>query len=288
LTQVETATKLAPLITGGAIRSTAEGERNVIKKILIGVAVLLVIVVAGAYFLWSNIGGIIKTALENYGSQATQSEVKVSNVKLSLTSGEGSISGISIANPKGYSAGNAFMLGQVSVKLDTGTVTQNPVVIKEIVIDAPQVNYEMGADGGSTLQTIQKNVNAYAAKMGGGGTPSQQPAAGSKEPERKLIIENLYVRNGQISASHAALKGQHVKSGLPTIHLTNIGKAKGGASPAEVANEVIGAISQQAAKVAAVDLGKTLESLKGSLGGATTGAGGSGGVGDQRRGLMGR
>lgn len=260
-----------------------------IKKILIAVAVLLVIVVAGVYFLWSNIGGIIKTALQDYGSQATQSEVKVSNVKLSLTSGEGSISGISIANPKGYSASNAFMLGLVSVKLDTSTVTKNPVVIKEIVIDAPQVNYEMGADGGSNLQTIQKNVNAYAAKMGGGGSGApQQPAAGAKEPERKLIIENLYVRNGQISASHAALKGQQVKSGLPTIHLTNIGKAKGGASPAEVANEVIGAISQQAAKVAAADLGKTLESLKGSLGGVTGAGGSSGGVGDQLRGLMGR
>jgi hypothetical protein len=63
LTQFETATKLAPLVIGGAIRSTAEGERNVIKKILIGVAVLLVIVIAGDYFLWSNFGGIIKTAL---------------------------------------------------------------------------------------------------------------------------------------------------------------------------------------------------------------------------------
>jgi hypothetical protein len=256
----------------------------VIKKILIGVAVLLVIVAGGAYFLLSNLDGLIKTALEDYGSQATQAPVKVNSVKLSLTSGEGGISGISIGNPKGYSASNAFALGLVSLKLDTGSVTKNPVVIKEIVIDKPQVTYEMGP-GGSNLQTIQSNVNAFAKKMGGGGsgTPAQQPATGSKEPERKLIIENLYVRNGQIAASHAALQGQQVNAGLPTIHLTNIGKSKGGATPAEVANEVIGAISQQAAKVAAADLGKTLDSLKGQLGGANAG----GAVGDLR-GVLGR
>lgn len=258
-----------------------------LKKILIGVAVLLVIVAGGAYYLYSNLGGLIKTAIEDYGSQATQTQVKVSDVKLSLTSGEGGISGISISNPKGYSAANAFALGLVSLKVDTGTVTQNPVVIKEIVIDKPQIAYEMGMDGGSNLQTIQKNVNAYAAKMsGGGGAPAQKPAAGSKEPERKLIIENLYVRNGQIAASHAALKGQQMSTGLPTIHLTNIGKAKGGATPAEIANQVIGAISQQAAKAGAAELTKSLD-LKGALGGVL-GKPDAGGVGEQLRGVFGR
>ena len=264
-----------------------------IKKILIGVVVLLVIAAGGIYYLYSNLGGLIKTAMETYGSEATQTQVKVGNVTLSVTSGEGAISGVSIGNPKGYSAANAFALGVVSMKVDVASVTKNPVVIKEIVIDRPQLAYEMSADGSSNLQTIQKNVNAYAAKMGGGGGSSaQKPAAGSKEPERKLIIENLYVRNGQIAASHAALKDQKISTALPTIHLTNIGKAKGGATPAEVANDVIGAISQQAAKVATVDLTKSLDSLKGAVGGALGGAldkpGAGGGLGDQLRGVLGR
>lgn len=196
-----------------------------IKKILIGVVVLLVIAAGGAYYLYSNLGGLIKTAMETYGSEATQTQVKVSNVKLSVTSGEGAISGITIGNPKGYSAANAFALGVVSMKVDVASVTKNPVVIKEIVIDKPQLAYEMSADGSSNLQAIQKNVNAYAAKMGGGAS-AQKPAAGSKEPERKLIIENLYVRNGQIAASHAVLKDQKISTPLPTIHLTNMARRR--------------------------------------------------------------
>lgn len=266
-----------------------------IKKVLIGVAVLLVVLAGGVYYLYSNIEGYIKTALETYGSEATQSQVKVAGVKLSVSSGEGGLSGIVIGNPKGYSSANAFSLGLASLKVDTGSVSKNPVVIKEIVIDRPHVVFEMGGDGGSNLQTIQRNVNAYAAKMGGGGAPAQKPAAGAKEPERKLIIENLYVRNGQIAASHALLKGQIISTGLPTIHLTNIGRAKGGATPAEIANEVIGAISQQANKAAMADVTKSLDALKGAVGGAVGEALGgalgkpdAGGVGDQLRGILGR
>ena len=263
-----------------------------IKKILIGVAVFLVVLAGGGYYLYSNIEGYIKTALETYGSEATQSQVKVAGVKLSVTSGEGGLSGIAIGNPKGYSSANAFSLGLASLKVDTGSLSKNPVVIKEIVIDRPHVVFEMGGDGGSNLQTIQRNVNAYAAKMGGGGSaPSQKPAAGAKEPERKLIIENLYVRNGQIAASHALLKGQIISTGLPTIHLTNIGRGKGGATPAEIANEVIGAISQQANKAAMADVTKSLDGLKGKVGEALGGALGkpdAGAVGDQLRGILGR
>jgi hypothetical protein len=254
----------------------------VIKKILIGLAVLVVIIGAGVFYLWSNMDGLIKTAIEKYGTQATQTQVKVDKVKVSPTSGEGAITGLSIANPKGYSAANAFMLGTVSVKVDTGTITKSPIVIKEILIDRPQVTYEMGAGGGSNLQTIQAN----AAKSGSS-TPAQKPAAaGDKKSEVKLIIENFYVRNGNVAASAAALQGQRIDVKLPEIHMANIGKAKGGATPEEVASEVIAAISQQAAKAAAGDINKTLDSLKGQLGG-TTGASGSK-VGDQLRGVLGR
>lgn len=55
---------------------------------------------------------------------------------------------------------------------------------------------------------------------------------------------------------------------------------------------MIGAISQQASKVAAADLTKSLDSLKGTVGGALGGAldkpAAGGGVGDQLRGVLGR
>ena len=237
-----------------------------LKKVLIGIAVLVVVAIVavggGVYYLYSNLDSIVKAAIESVGGDATQTKVSVKDVKLSLTSGEGSISGLIVGNPKGFSTPESLSLGSVSVRVDTDSVTKMisdpkaPVVIKEVAINAPSITYERGASTGN-LETIQQNVTRYA-----GLDKAKKPAAESKD-EPKIIIENLYVRDGRIAISHTALQGRSLSSGLPTIHLKDIGKDKGGASPAEVAERVLGAITQQASRIASVDLDKALGQIKG-------------------------
>jgi hypothetical protein len=228
-----------------------------LKKILIGLVALVVVAAVGLYVLYSNLGSVVKAAIENVGSAATQAQVRVDDVTLSATSGDGRISGLTVGNPAGFSTPNAIVIGDLSVKVDVGSITKTPVVIKEIVIARPAVTYERGASGGN-LEKIQDNVNTYA---GGGGS---KPASGGKD-EPKVIIENLYVRDGQIAISHSALQGRTLSAGLPTIHLRDIGKDKGGATPAEVADKVLGAIAQTASKVASADLDKALGQIRGAV-----------------------
>ena len=241
-----------------------------LKKILIGVAVLAVVLIVaiggGVYYLYSNLDSIVKAAIETYGGNATQAKVSVQTVKISLTSGEGSISGLVIGNPSGFATPHALTLGSVSVKVDTASVTKVPLVIKEVVIAAPSITYERGTSGGN-LEKIQENVSRYA-----GLDKAKKPAAESKD-EPKFIIENLYVRDGRIGISHTALQGRTLSSGLPTIHLKDIGKDKGGASPAEIAERVLGSITQQASKIASVDLDKALGQIKGVVTDQLKGAG---------------
>lgn len=240
-----------------------------LKKILIVLALLVIVIAGGVYYLWSNLDSLIKAAIERFGSEATQASVRVDKVNLSVTSGEGGISGLTVGNPAGFSTPRALSLGDIHVKLDTSTVTSPTVVVKEIVITRPQVTYEQGASG-NNLQTLQKNAQAYAGKMTGGGStaPSSKPEGGG----RKLIIEDLYVRDGQIAVSHSLLKGRELSASLPTIHLKDIGKAKGGATVPEVIDEVLGTIGQQASQVAAADLSKALGSAQEAVRGAASGA----------------
>ncbi len=257
-----------------------------LKKIAIAVVVLLVIV-AGAigYFLFFKLDGTIKTALEKYGSEATQASVKVGGVKIGLRDGSGQITNISIGNPKGFTSPEAFTLGEVKVVIDPASVTGKVIHIKEVVIDKPQVYYEPNLGGSGNLETIQKNVNGYAAKMGGGsGGASSAPASSSApKDEKKFIIDRVTIQGGKVSVKSAALAqaNQNVYTDLPAINLRDIGKAKGGATPAEVSSEIIGAISQQASRAAANNLGNMLQGLGGS---GSTG----GGAADQLRGLLGR
>jgi len=265
-----------------------------IKKVALVIAILVVVIAGAVYYFASNIDGIVKSAIEKYGSDATQAKVSLKSVELSLTEGRGSLKGLTVGNPSGFSTPEAMSLGDISVSLDIASLQSNPVVIKQVMIEQPAITYEYG-NGGSNLQAIQKNVQAYAASFGGGGKADSgggkadsgaAPAGGDKGSEKKVVIQDLVISGGRIGISAAALQGRSLSSTLPTIHLKDIGKDKGGASPAEVAQKVIGTISAEASQVAASDLQKQLGTLlKDGAGGA---AGAAGGATDKLKGLLGK
>ncbi|MBB5373691.1 hypothetical protein [Acidocella aromatica] len=258
------------------------------KKLGIALAVLLALIAGAAYFLFSNLDSLIKAAIEKYGSAATQTAVSVDRVHLSLTSGAGSISGISISNPAGYSSSQALTLGDAAVQVDTSSIAGNgPIVIDTVTIAQPHVTYEVkGLGDGSNLQTIQRNVQAYAGSSGQQQPAQQQQSGGAN---RKEIIKDLYVTGGQISVAAEALNGRSLTVPLPDIHLTNIGQASGGATAAEVANQVLGAITNEATKVASTALTQQLQAAaQGALQGAIKNGGSiTNGVGSQLKGLLG-
>ena len=238
------------------------------RKILIGCGVLIVLIAGGVYYLYSSLDKLIQAAVETYGSAITQVEVTLDEVEVEPTSGKGVLRGLTVGNPEGFETPSAFELGAISIDLDTGTITSDTVVVREIVIDKPSVTYELTGDG-SNIDVIQKNVDAYMARHGlaQGGEAQEEPDGGPK-----LIVENLYVRDGTVSVSAAILKGESLTAPLPDIHLKDIGKDKGGASPGEVAERVMTSLSDGAAKaVGRLGVGNTLDSLEQALGGVTQG-----------------
>ena len=256
-----------------------------LKKILIALVVLIIVVAGAVYLLYSNLGPILKAAIEKYGSEATQTQVKVDSVTLSASSGQGTITGLVVDNPKGFTTPHAMELSSVAVTINTSTVTQNPVEVTVVTISAPHVTYEQG-DSGGNLQKLQQNVTQYAGGSASAKSPSgqapkpgsspAQPSTSSSAPpsgapaqaqaERKLIIDKLDVTDGQVTVAASLLKGKTLTTSLPAIHLTDIGKKEGGATPAEVAQLVISAISEQAAKAGTAQLQQALGNLGGAAG----------------------
>lgn len=236
------------------------------RGLLIGggvVVAVLVIVVAVAVYIFSNLGSLIKTAVEKYGTEVVQAPVTLGSADVSIKSGEGGLKNLVVANPKGFSTPSAFKMGGISIKLDTNRLSKDLIVIKEIAIDAPEVTYEL-ASGGSNIDAIQKNVNAYTAKLGGGAKKEEKKGEGPK-----LIIDHIYIRGGKVNVSSTLLKGKALGAPLPTIHLTDIGKDKKGATPGEVAEKVIGAITKGATSAVST---LNLDKLKDLAGGATDAA----------------
>lgn len=74
---------------------------------IFGGILVVLIVVGGGYLLLSNLGSIIVAAVEQYGSDVTQTEVSLANAAVDFTSGEGALSGLTVGNPSGFNTETA-------------------------------------------------------------------------------------------------------------------------------------------------------------------------------------
>ncbi|MBR9970287.1 hypothetical protein [Magnetospirillum sulfuroxidans] len=236
------------------------------KIILIAVALVVVAIGAGVAFLASNLDSIVKKVIETVGTETAGVKVSVGDVKISLSEGKATIAGLTVANPAGFASAHAFKLGAISVALDTGSLTANPIVIKDISVAAPEVTYELGANGGSNIDAIQKNV---AAKTAGGGDKSAPAAKGE---EKKLVIDRLAISKGSVTLA-TAIPGVKGSATLADIVLTGIGRKSGGASASEVAKQVLDALTKSALNATkSMGIGNVGETLKGAVPGDVGGS----------------
>jgi hypothetical protein len=70
------------------------------------------------YWAYNSLDVIVKYALEHYGPDVTGVSLKVGEVNCPPRDGRGSLKGVEIGNPPGFSAPRAARLGEISVALD--------------------------------------------------------------------------------------------------------------------------------------------------------------------------
>ncbi|MBT8354679.1 MAG: AsmA family protein [Desulfofustis sp.] len=213
------------------------------KKILIVFAGLAVVAVIALYLLVGNLDKIIKGAIEGAGSELLGVPVTVAYVELDLKSGTGRISGITVANPAGYQAVNAFQMDMIRLGLDLGSLKKQPIVIKELNIQSPTVDLEVNDQGGSNMQTLIDNIKKNSAKTDEKAAEEQpsQEETGSKEPV-KLSFTKLAITGATVNGVVAGQKLTQVV--LPDIVRENVGGSKG-LTPAQVGGVIIGDIAAQ-------------------------------------------
>ncbi len=213
------------------------------KKILIGIAVLVIVAAIALYLLVGNLDKILKGAIEGAGSELLGVAVTVETVELDLKSGMGQISGITIANPAGYKAANAFRMDTIRLGLDLSSLRKQPIVIRELNIQSPTVDLEVNEQGGSNMQTLLDNIKQNSAKTDEKAAEEQpsQEETGTKEPVKlsftKLAITGVTV-NGKVPGQ------EPTQVVLPDIVKENVGGTEG-LTPAQVGGVIIGDIAAQ-------------------------------------------
>ncbi len=181
-----------------------------------------------AYF---RLNGLVRDAIVRYASQATQTAVTVRSVSISPLSGTGSLRGLAIANPSGYSKESALSVEDIRIRISPASLLTGTVVVNEVLVASPWIRWEIRV-GESNLGRLKRTLEG----------PPAPPAKGKKAaegPGRKVIVEHFILKDARVKVTSAV--GGASEMTLPDLHLRDIGKKGGGATVKDVLSQVLSA-----------------------------------------------
>lgn len=214
--------------------------RKSFKWLVGAIVLLLVLIVAGAYYIWNYFDwhSKVRQMVHIYGSQVVGTDVNIGRIDVSLKDGRGSVSDITVGNPNGYSKDLIINLGTVAVKVDTDSVIKalketaqktgpkvKTIVIDEVRVSKPEVTYELMNLNRNNANDVLANIKQNSASSAKTETkPKDENAVQYNVAVKKVVVENgtATVAAGLLGVS------QSLSVPLPTITINNLGTDKQG------------------------------------------------------------
>jgi hypothetical protein len=214
------------------------------KPVFQALVALLAIGAIGALALSFTLDGMIESNLESTTSEMLDTSVEVENVQVSILDGTGTIDGITIHNPEGFSNNPALSLKQISMKLDVYSLLSDTVLVKTVEVQQPQVFFEQKASG--------SNLDALSGNLSGGSSSSMN-----------MVIEYLLVQDGSVTLSTEIGGDKSVQATFDRIELEGVGR-QGSSTIDQTLRQVLEPILEKAARQAVQQgvLQKAKEGLK--------------------------
>ncbi|HET6528181.1 MAG TPA: AsmA family protein [Balneolaceae bacterium] len=168
--------------------------------------IIVVIVVIGFIVLSFTVDGMVKSGIEEVGSEMLQTQVDVDDVSISILDGTGTIEGIAVQNPEGFSDSAAIKLQSIHLSLDLSSLLSDTVVIDTIIISQPMLFFEQKANGAVNLRKLTENIDMTSSSEGG------------------MIIDYLRVDEGLVKLSTEIGEGRQAQVKFDEIVLADIGR----------------------------------------------------------------
>lgn len=219
------------------------------------VVVGLVTFLALQFFL----GSVVTAGINNFAPKLTQTKVVLDGANISPLTGSGTLRGLVVGNPKGWSDSNLCALGKIHVDVAPFSILGDHIIVNEIEIDAPEFNYETKIVA-SNVADLLKNIEAA---MGGKG-----PEATTKTGKPiKFEVKKFRLTNGKVRLGVA---GAAMTLPMPPIELNDLGTKEGGITPDQlvfavmrsVTSSVVTATAQAAGQIGSTSGAATVEGLK--------------------------
>jgi hypothetical protein len=201
----------------------------------------LVLLLLLTHPLW--IGAVAKTLAERKVPEMTGTSFALDACALNAYSGTLHLEKLLLSNPDGFKQAAAVRLGALDIRLDTGSVFSDTVVIREIALNEAFVSYAT-RKGKSNFELIAEQAQASTGGSDRTPPPASAPAgddgaATDASAGKKVIIDRVIVSGSKI-------QWEMVTIPLPTIVVSDIGRKEKGVTWAVAGNELLNAILKNA------------------------------------------
>ena len=226
-------------------------------RIVVAVVIVLVIAVVALGLFFDK---AVKKGVETYGPELTKVSIKLDSVSLSVLSGSGSVKGLEVGNPEGYTAPTAIKLGNASVAVSPGSLLSDKVVVKSIRIESAEITI-IGTPTKNNLTKILDNVEAAT----GGGKDATATKANGK-PAKKLQVDEFVLSGLKVNYSPPGFSGQVFPLKVPDIKLNDLGTGPDGITSGELTKRVITELTEKIGPIAAQEISKLGKEVLGTAG----------------------
>ncbi len=227
-----------------------------LRRLLLGIGILLATLLLAALAAPLYLGPLAKRLAESIGPSVLGAPVSVGHAHLSLLTGKLRLSDVSVGNPEGFETERAFGLGRLEADVNMATILSRVIVVRRLWINDPEVTLETGPSGSNIGRIMERLEKPPASEKDQERTRKDRKA---KATDRKVVVDDLRVEGARVRVSFRGMKGQAMTIPAPSIHLTGVGRDRGGASPREIVAMILGEITQSVAA-----LGRGLGRIVGS------------------------
>lgn len=229
------------------------------KRMLIWIGCgLLVLLVAGYFGATIFLGSIVTTGVNRFAPSITQTPVHLEGARLSPLSGSGTLKGLFIGNPKGWSGDKAFYIGKIHVKAEPSSIFKDCVVLSDVSIDSPEIVYETKVLS-SNIGDLLKNIQGSSAE----GANKDEPVGKEGKP-LKFIVKHFSLTHGQVTLGFGPTA---LTLPMPPVTLEDVGAREGGISSSALTLAVMRSVTGcivKATTEAAGKIGSTMGAAAGS------------------------
>ena len=182
-------------------------------------------------FMYS-INSIVKSGIEDIGSEMAGTTVTVESVMISPFSGKGTISGFRVENPGDYSQPYAFQVEDFYIELKPLSLFTNEVIVHEIIITSPQIYVEQKLPENNIL-TIMRHIRDYPV---------------GEATYTELVIGRFLMTDGSVDLFTQVGGERSAQVEVDTVELHDLGRGGGRRALEDVIREIAEDIAAEALK----------------------------------------